>query len=873
MVDTFGNLNVTETPDDGDGKTSSSTESTAPLVDPLVAQTMSSASGQEDFYSSLSDMYSLRSNQANMSAYGGGNIPAISTDDYLPASKIPIQKGTYQGRIVGSVPLFAPSIQVPFAAIEMRRDKARAAANAALLKAMKPLQLGPPKTVNPNLQRQINNVFSDDFMPKWQEISSMSPGGWDYLMNGKNPTSQRFQSEYRNLMLMAQYSDYVTKRAAELKTMSLDPNYTVPQSTFMAVNEMLNGYTEIDKGNYSVNFAKILSNLEGSMSLVQAFSTFAKPLKERVDQIVSDAKTAAGANWLTLVETNLTQQNTPEQIAGMKRSMAVQYPNLIYSEELYEETNDSRYAFNNQQFTTDDVEEYILAMFPGELKQTVQGWTKAGSGGSVVTKIDMGSEQARRGLEYVNQFAENMSQSIKDEVAMADMARTDENNYVTGGDGLVVSFKDGVMSVTPSNDVFTVTRQFLSSMKYSPEEINTYISHLASSDGTHDYENLRLNLTDNGVKTSSWYQDKLSRLGLFKAAGGGGKLLEGVSIEFGGKQGAPISANSNLMSVDSHMSKNNETGWSMLMNIDGKQASGVYVPISDKGTFTQQGNNIFGITELVSPGGMGTIEYQFIPGGIFVEKDGRHILKVEGNDGKFAEVVAANYGLKNTNFPNSIVDNFAQGIYSPYENALMRGTLVRDRQVAEPLATTVFGNEIVVAGITLDLNNDNARVRYTRENPQTIDELNNIIANRASYPAGLLGNTSATKSEHTNNRTDAGKPYAIDDVWARLQYATYAVLTSEDFVNEKLDPNQKKALNAAIESKMNEGSLPFEITFDIANSLLTSLSTDGDSVNKYFGKLSTSEAARIHKELIEQTKYISRENLVQFITEKRFTRK
>ena len=222
---------------------------------------------------------------AKQKQYEGG-LPEMSYGTMFPSANTPILKGTYGGSVVGSVPLFAPSMLTPFGVFDAKqRAMQDAAANKAKeIDAFYKLA-APPQTKRVAVQGELNDEFYRG-LQMWQDNAKAAYGD-DWTTALRNDVG--FNGWLNSMGTVARYEDSIVDQVAKLQAAEDDPDLVLSQDTLDAGAAFMQGV-----GGLSVPMDPAGHNLGDKLMAAQAETNLDVAVNDAVKQFANDTASRMG---------------------------------------------------------------------------------------------------------------------------------------------------------------------------------------------------------------------------------------------------------------------------------------------------------------------------------------------------------------------------------------------------------------------------------------------------------------------------------------------------------------------------------------------------------------------------------------------------
>lgn len=222
---------------------------------------------------------------AQQKQYEGG-LPEMSYGTMFPSANTPILKGTYGGSVVGSVPLFAPSMLTPFGVFDAKQRALQdaAAKKAEEIDAFYKLA-APPQTKRVAVQGELNDEFYRG-LQMWQDNAKAAYGD-DWTTALRNDIG--FNGWLNSMGTVARYEDSIVDQVARLQAAEDDPDLVLSQDTLDAGAAFMQGV-----GGMSVPMDPAGHNLGDKLMAAQAETNLDVAVNDAVKNFANDTASRMG---------------------------------------------------------------------------------------------------------------------------------------------------------------------------------------------------------------------------------------------------------------------------------------------------------------------------------------------------------------------------------------------------------------------------------------------------------------------------------------------------------------------------------------------------------------------------------------------------
>jgi len=222
---------------------------------------------------------------AQQKQYEGG-LPEMSYGTMFPSANNPILKGTYGGSVVGSVPLFAPSMLTPFGVFDAKQRALQdaAAKKAEEIDAFYKLA-APPQTKRVAVQGELNDEFYRG-LQMWQDNAKAAYGD-DWTTALRNDVG--FNGWLNSMGTVARYEDSIVEQVAKLQELENDPDLVLSQDALDASAAFMNGV-----GGLSNPLDPTGHNLGSYLMSAQAETNLDVAVNDAVKNFANDTASSMG---------------------------------------------------------------------------------------------------------------------------------------------------------------------------------------------------------------------------------------------------------------------------------------------------------------------------------------------------------------------------------------------------------------------------------------------------------------------------------------------------------------------------------------------------------------------------------------------------
>lgn len=370
-----------------------------------------------------------------------------SSEQFLTANQ-PVRVGTYSGKVIGNVPIFAAPAALTPTNIIMKRaselDKAAKARAKASQKAMDALKFSTPE----QFQKEIDDLTTDVI----NEYLNKSGGNYYKVTDRSSALGQQYAKDKARLSQIAKTVNAIDSQGREILKKVANGSEDVPTEVFETITSFLSG-----KGKYSLKSLmsdggeKTLTNLRTTLQTYENRNNVID--KYVINKIKPDLIPALQDKWNSLDEKgkaefkNLIQQT---KLKGNQGKVALtSFIEKYYSDEDIRGVV-TEVLINSNVYKKDDKEaleasiNYVTSMLGNEIRQSTslaqlyepyQTPTKTSSGRVADTTI---YNNARINYESVKQSSTQN---------MADIYNS--NNYLQHGKNLKQNIFDKIDKLKP----------------------------------------------------------------------------------------------------------------------------------------------------------------------------------------------------------------------------------------------------------------------------------------------------------------------------------------------------------------------------------------------------------------------------------------
>jgi hypothetical protein len=207
---------------------------------------------------------------------------ALPESTYFPTENININKGSYNGSTVGSIPIFAPSALMPYGLFDAR---AKAVQDAAMMKA-KSLQdfrdkFQAPQTKHTTIQPKLDEQYYED-LQKWTTNAQRLYG--DNWVNALE-NDQSFQHWNHSMNTIKNQEDDLVNYVAGVEAKEKEEGFVLSPQTKKAIADFKQGITGLsnpfDTSGHQVNQRLFRMRAEDNLDTV---------VNKSVDKLTQDVK-------------------------------------------------------------------------------------------------------------------------------------------------------------------------------------------------------------------------------------------------------------------------------------------------------------------------------------------------------------------------------------------------------------------------------------------------------------------------------------------------------------------------------------------------------------------------------------------------------
>jgi hypothetical protein len=338
-------------------------------------------------------------------------LPALSNATYFPSAGSSINKGSYSGPTIGSVPIFAPDNLVPFGIYGARNEMKQ----QALMQKAKAIDdfynlAKPPQTTRFSVQGQLDQMYYSGLNQWIGELENRYGSDWAQKAN----QDLQFQQWTESMRTIARYNTGLVEKKAELLALDNSKDYVVSGQTKRAMMMVDSGINGIDDPNNP--FGHIL----GQFILQQyAESDLDSAVNSAIDQYVDQAYSSNPSQY----SNGIYDVWTETKIHGMSEAQVKKLADGIWV---------NSYGGSSEIFTKQMIEDRLRALYPVRAQKAVEFQTNQFSGAD-------GSQIS---------YDQNAISPEADIVIAKDWSKgTMQNSYVTTTSGQV--FKNAINLTVP----------------------------------------------------------------------------------------------------------------------------------------------------------------------------------------------------------------------------------------------------------------------------------------------------------------------------------------------------------------------------------------------------------------------------------------
>jgi hypothetical protein len=300
---------------------------------------------------------------AQVARYSGA-LPEMAASTMFPSAANDIQKGSYSGSVVGSVPIYAPSHLVPFGVFDAKQ---RALRDAALAKQKDISDFytanKAPITKRFAVQGELNDVFAEG-MDKWI-ANAQKQYGKDWA--GYLKQDQGFNNWVQSMQTVAQYEDGIVNKVGEIQALVKSGNFNASPALTKSMSDVMNGI-----GGLSNPFDPKGHQLGSSILRMNADYDVDKAVNTEIDKIIQD-----------VYQTNpgISSQGIYDLITSTKTTGTDKTKLDLLADGLYK----TRYA-GSDYITRDDIYNRLYSLLGTKTERTIDHAANQFAGGSGADK-------------------------------------------------------------------------------------------------------------------------------------------------------------------------------------------------------------------------------------------------------------------------------------------------------------------------------------------------------------------------------------------------------------------------------------------------------------------------------------------------------
>ena len=229
----------------------------------------------------------------------------LADSDLLPSDEIyltknqPIQVGTYQGKTIGSVPIFAaPAGLVPLNIIANRqKNLSKAAVKRKELRdqAISLMDIDVPEQWQNNM-----NDLRNEMMEEWGQITGNS---YELLKDMRNPAARKFHEEIRDLQALNKTVTDANELAEELIKGSLEEDKYVP-------DEIMQFAVDIREGTMDLKTLMTKGGMEDFRDKMGKLKIYQNTTKTMNTQVIDKIKANTTPHFLEDFNNSTEEQKT-----------------------------------------------------------------------------------------------------------------------------------------------------------------------------------------------------------------------------------------------------------------------------------------------------------------------------------------------------------------------------------------------------------------------------------------------------------------------------------------------------------------------------------------------------------------------------------
>lgn len=310
-------------------------------------------------------------------------LPALSNATYFPSAGSSINKGSYSGPTIGSVPIFAPDNLVPFGIYGARNEMRQ----QALMRKAKAIDdfftlAKPPQTTRFSVQGELDQVYYKGLNQWVGELQNRYGSSWAEKAN----QDLEFQQWTESMRTIAKYNTGLVEKAAELQALDKDKNFVLSDNTKRAMNMVSSGISGLDDP-----FNPLGHNLGQYILQQEAESDLDMAVNSAIDQYVDQVYSSNPSQY----SNGIYDVWTETKIHGMSEDQVKKIAEGIWV---------NSYGSSSDIFTKEMIEDRLRALYPKRAEKAVEFQTNqfSGADGSQITYDQSAVNNAPQMLTYTD---------------------------------------------------------------------------------------------------------------------------------------------------------------------------------------------------------------------------------------------------------------------------------------------------------------------------------------------------------------------------------------------------------------------------------------------------------------------------------------